>query len=423
MGRKRSKAAPLPVPQAGWQRWLRNPWLAGAGVLLALLGLAAWLRPGDAPAQAPAASRPPVAAALSYGQQATGPAGPKPVARDQRVRELTEQFKLADHTYCSYREGSKYPATSRPMADNPDQVYPNQPVTESHPMRTQGGGTEKDVQVQTAQSRVFLGAGESAVFSVRAVDASGKALTTVVTRATATGVTYKDKRPAAAVVLPFADDGRNGDATAGDGAHSGVLTPAKSGLAGFNGTIRTEVNYTVNGRKGVVLFDVIYTPDVPAVWSGPIRDVMENGALSFILKADIRQAGRYVIHGRVDDAKGKPFALVSFNDLLATGPQEIRLTVFGKLVRDQGPALPLTLRDVDAYLLKEDTDPDRALMPRIEGTAHVSKNYTLKGFSDAEWQSEERSRYLTEYAKDVSQARAALEQISLGGPMPPSECL
>jgi hypothetical protein len=92
-------------------------------------------------------------------------------------------------------------------------------------------------------------------------------------------------------------------------------------------------------------------------------------------------------------------------------------------VRDQAPSMPLTLRDVDAYLLKENADPDRALMPRIEGTAHVSKNYTLKGFSDAEWQGEERTRYLAEYGKDVSQARSALEQISLGSPMPPSECL
>lgn len=423
MGRKRPPPAPQPAPQAGPLRWLRNRWLAGAAVLLALLGLAAWLRPADAPARSAAAPAAQPAAALSYGQQATGAAMLQPATRAQRVRELTEQFKLADHTYCSYREGSKYPVSSRPIADNPDQVYPNQPVTESHPMRAQGGGSDRDVQVQTAQSRVFLGAGESAVFSVRAVDANGKTLNTVVTRATATGLTYQDKRPTASVVLPFLDDGRNGDATAGDGAHSGVLTPSRSGLASFNGTIRTEVNYTVNGRRGVVVFDVIHTPEVPAVWAGPIRDVMENGALSFILKADIRQAGRYVVHGRVDDAKGKPFALLSFNELLPAGLQEIRLTAFGKLVRDQQPAMPLTLRDVDAYLLKEDTDPDRALMPRIEGTAHVSKNYTLKGFSDAEWQAEERTRYLTEYGKDVSAARAALEQISIGGPMPPSECL
>jgi hypothetical protein len=49
----------------------------------------------------------------------------------------------------------------------------------------------------------------------------------------------------------------------------------------------------------------------------------------------------------------------------AHGSSEVGLTVFGKLMRDLAPALPLTLRDVDGYLLKENTDPDRALMPCI----------------------------------------------------------
>ncbi len=409
------------VRRAGWFGRAR---LAAIVVVLALAGAAAWWLPAGAPAQAgtPAATLPPKARALFWGQEATQAGGAMPMQREQRLRALTEHFKLADHTYCSYREGSKYPASSRPIADNPDQVYPNQAITESNAMRTPGGGTDRAVQIETAQSRVFLAAGESVVFSIRAVEAGGKPLSLVINRAIATGITYQDKRQLAPVSLAFADDGRNGDAVAGDGAFTGMLTPSKSGLAGFSGTIRTQVNYSVNGRPGVVNFDVIHTPELPALWTGAIRDVMENGALSFVLPADIRQAGRYVVHGRVDDANGKPFALVSFNDMLAAGPQEIRLTVFGKLVRDQEPAMPLSLRDVDAYLLKENTDPDRALMPRMEGRVHISKTYAMKGFSDAEWQSEERTRYLTEFAKDLGQARTALEQASLGAALPPSEC-
>ena len=94
----------------------------------------------------------------------------------------------------------------------------------------------------------------------------------------------------------------------GDGAFAGVLAPAQTGLAGFAGTIRTEVQYSVNGKRGFVLFDVIYTPELPATWSGPAREVMEDGSLVYILKANVRQAGRYVVSGRVDDATGKPFA-------------------------------------------------------------------------------------------------------------------
>jgi hypothetical protein len=136
----------------------------------------------------------------------------------------------------------------------------------------------------------------------------------------------------------------------------------------------------------------------------------------------VRMPGRYIVSGRVDDARGRPFALLTFNDMLGPGPNQIRLTMFGKLMRDQEVALPLTLRDVDGYLLKENADPDRALMPRLEGKVFTSQRHPLKGFSDAEWQSEERTRYLTEFAKDVKLAKNELQAFDPNQPLPPSEC-
>jgi hypothetical protein len=270
-----------------------------------------------------------------------------------------------------------------------------------------------------------MATGEAVVFSVQATDAEGKTLPLFVTSAVARGITYRGSRPAPQVVLPFADDGRNGDAVEGDGIYSNSFAPGLTGFANFNGTIHTEVKYNVGDRAGIVLFDVIYTPENPATWSASIRETVEGGSLNFYLKADVRIAGRYVVTGRVDDAKGKPFALATFNDLLPQGSNEVRLTVFGKLMRDQAPAFPLVLRDVDAYLLKADTDPDRLLMPRIEGTAHVTKVYPIKSFSDAEWQSEERLRYLTELGKDVDLAKAALVEFNpeqAKQPFPTSDC-
>ena len=61
--------------------------------------------------------------------------------------------------------------------------------------------------------------------------------------------------------------------------------------------------------------------------------------------------------------------------------------------------MPLTLRDVDGYLLKENVDPDRALMPRLEGRVLAGKPHPLKGFSDAECAGEERTRHLAEFAQ------------------------
>jgi hypothetical protein len=267
-----------------------------------------------------------------------------------------------------------------------------------------------------------MAASEAVAFSLRAVDAAGQVQPLVVTRAVAQGITYNGTRQTPQVSIPFADDGSGADPVPNDGAFAGVLAPAQGGLAGFAGTIRTQVSYNVNGKNGMVVFDVIYTPELPAVWSGPPREAVENGSLVFILPANVRMPGRYIISGRVDDARGKPFALLTFNDVLGPGPNEIRLTMFGKLMRDQEAALPLTLRDVDGYLLKENTDPDRALLPRLEGKVLTSKNHPLKNFSDAEWQSEERTRYLTEFAKDLRLAKSELQAFDPSQPLPPSEC-
>lgn len=367
-----------------------------------------------------------VSGSSSEPQNFNDPLLPMPAASmEERRQVLTKQLELVDHTLCAYRDATRYPNTSRPMSEHPDQVYPNRPVEEQHAMRKEGGGTDSAVQIQTSQSRVFMVAGETVIFTIKALNKEGKVLPMYVNRAVASGITFQGNRETPQLPLSITDEGRNGDLAAGDGVFSGLLAPAQSGFASFNGTIRTELKYNVDGRAGVVLFDVIYSPETPATWTGAIRETLEGGALNFYLKTNVHTPGRYVVSGRVDDAKGKPVALVTFNDMVPQGNSEIRLTVVGKLLRDQAAVFPLSLRDVDAYLLKENTDPDRALMPRLEGVTHVTRNYPLKNFSDAEWQSEERSRYLTEYGKDVDLAKAALVALDpeqARKPFPQSEC-
>jgi hypothetical protein len=145
------------------------------------------------------------------------------------------------------------------------------------------------------------------------------------------------------------------------------------------------------------------------VWSGGVREAIEDGSLAFYLGVDVHEAGRYVISARVDDANGQPFALLGFNDEVGSGQQAFRLALFGKLVRDAQPAFPLRLRDVEAFVLRPDTFPDRSLMPRLPGVVHTSRSYALAAFSDREWSSEERDRYLAELGRDVADARRQLD--------------
>lgn len=320
---------------------------------------------------------------------------------------------LTDHTYCSYLAHSRYPHDSRPAGQHPDQLYPNRAVFESNPMRVEDGDSAPRVALQTAQSRVYLAAGETVRFSLRAVDGGGQPLPLVVKRALAQGMTYGASRAAPRVTVPFTDEG---------GTWSAQLAPAQTALAGFHGTIRLEVRYQAGGREGFVLFDVHYSPQLPATWLGTPHEAIGNGALQFALPLEVRLPGRYVVTGRIDDAAGRPFALATFNHVLGQGAQQVLLNVHGKLLHDGAPRLPLTLRDVEGYLLRENADPDRLLLPRLEGTVFASDARSLDGVPDAEWQGEERSRYLAEYARDREAARALLSGLDPSAQLPPADC-
>jgi hypothetical protein len=381
-----------------------------AGVVFA--ACARPVEPPAAEAALPGVVRPPVVAVERPAR-----VDPDPPPAPARRLAAANRLALAEELLCSYQDASKYPFTSRPIAEHPDQVRPNRPVVELRAMQARDGSRDAKIRVRTGQSRVFMAAAESVVFDIAATDADGQRLALQVERAVARGLPGERELVAPQVVLVM--DG------AGVGQASGVLSPAATEFAGFAGTIRTEIEYRVAGRTGVAWLDVFYSPEVPATWSGQIQETVEDGSLVFAMTAQVAAPGRYLVSARVDDARGEPFALLTFNDLLGAGEQVVRLRLHGRLIHDLAPTFPLRLRDIDAFLLREDTDPDRALMPRIAGEAHVTRMHGLAEFSDAEWQSEERTRYLTEMSRDVEQARAELAELDPGRPgvaFTPDQC-
>ncbi|KQV99264.1 hypothetical protein [Rhizobacter sp. Root1221] len=372
-----------------------------AGVAAAVLA-GVLLLSEETPAVVPAA---PVAAAPAPASAASPvPTGASPFTVEaQRAREAKlalwqGRLARAENTLATYRHSTRYPHEARPLLEHPDQVHPFNPIADDIPLRTPGGEPGQGVRVRTTQDRVYASGDESVRFTVRAVDDKGQTLPLLVTRALAGDL--PDRRQVAGrsqVAVNFTD------ANSGDGTLSAVLQPSTQGFADFAGTIRVQVYLNQGGQLGNVYFDVVYQPLVPAEWAG-VREALNNGSLDFFMKARVARPGRYVVSARVDDANGKPFALLSFNDEVAAGAQEFRLTLFGKLVRDGAPAFPLTLRDVQGFLLVPDQFPDRAMLPRLAGVVHTSRSYAATSFSDAEWRSEERDRYLAELNKDVVEA-------------------
>ncbi|MBS7808916.1 hypothetical protein [Variovorax sp. PCZ-1] len=411
---------------------------AATAWMLAILGVAAlllWWLFGDDSTSTEAA-KPAAAASMSGAMQSSaassliGAAAGSSISssgaplspegqrlREEKLVQARERYERASQVFSSYRDATRYPHESRPIADAPDQVRPFDPVIEEKTMRNERGEGVKGITLKTGQDRVFLSGQDTVKFTVQAIDSSGKVLPLLITRAAAQSMPDgKQLQQVRAANLDFTDAGASGaggaDDVAGDGNFSARLSPSTQGFAGFAGTIRVLVFVRADGKEGVAHFDVIYTEDAPATW-GTVREAQEQGSLNFYVKANVRVPGRYVVSARVDDARGQPFALVTFNDEVAAGAKEFKLHLFGALIRDKRPVFPLKLRDVDGFLLIPDKFPDRLMMSRRAGVVHTSGSYNADSFSPNEWSSEERDRYLAEYGRDLDAARRELER--LGG--------
>ncbi len=335
--------------------------------------------------------------------------------RSHRRALWRERLERAEQSLAGYLGNARYPHDSRPASEHTDQMRPFDPVAEDHPLKVPAGSVMQGVRLRTTQERIFLSDGESSRVTVSLVDSQGRSLPLQITRAMLREVPQPGRTAGVEQVpLELQDQGRDGDAQAGDGVFTGYVQPRAQGFEGVEGLLRLELNLAYGGQPGFIFFDFIFSPQVAARWVPGVREVLEQGSLNFYLKAQVLLPGRYVVSARFDDATGRSFALALFNQELPTGPQDIRLSLFGKLVQDEKPVFPVRLRDVDAFLLRPDVHPDRVMLPRQYGVVHTSRSHSLADFSTAEWNSEERQRYVDELTRDVAEAKRELTQ--LGGP-------
>lgn len=399
--------------------------MLAAVAVLSLIGMLAWKyanvsdeAPGGRMQMTALPAARPASMASGPGPSAPSASGTAPLSAlgEAQRRELLAlwqgRLQRARAALAAYQIAARYPHESRPIEEHPDQVHPFAPITEDRALRMPGGSATQGVHLRTTQDRVFASGAEAVRVTVTLVDDNGRTLPLRVLRAVAHEVNpagVADSAPP--FTVPVNDSGTNGDAAPGDGIYTAVLQPAAQGFGRFAGTVRLEMNLEYAGQPGFIYFDAVYSPDRAAQWLPGVREVLANGSLDLFLKAQVGQAGRYLVTGRVDDATGKPIALLNFNGEVAAGTVEFRLPLFGKLVRDKQPTFPLVLRDVEGFLLKPDTFPDRVMMPRLVGTVHTTRSYPLASFSDAEWTSEERTRYLTELGQDVVLAEDKVQQL------------
>ncbi len=360
--------------------------------------------PGSGPgARASAPARGPVVAPVA------APGSPQAEREEQRVL-WEKRLERARMALDSYRASTRYPPDSRPAREQTDTMEP------AAPERTRSLSRDnEDVQLRLKQDKVFVAGDEVVTFSVGCENTAKAPLPCQVSAATAHEAEHMEGAgQVPPVPLAFVDDGTQGDARAGDGTFTARFQPSRQGFPLFSGTLRVDFRVSSGSAEGMAFFDIMYTGAPPATFTGKVREVVEQGSLQLYAGIQVRKPGRYVVTGRLDDESGVPVALVTFNEELAAGQQEVKLTVFGLLIITEAFSFPLKLRDVEGFLLKESGDPDRELMATLRGYVHTTREYEAspKQFSPAEWTSEERQRYLNEFEKDVREAQQNLDGLT-----------
>jgi hypothetical protein len=335
--------------------------------------------------------------------------------REARRALWEKRLNRAKFTLDTYVAGTRYPPSSRPIREHPDQEQL------AAPERTRGINRDNEqVQLKLKQDKVFVAGDEVVLFSVGCENTAHMPLPCQVTGGLAHEAEHMlgEGVPVNGVPLAFVDDGSGADALAGDRTFTARFQPSKQGFPLYSGTLRISFQVRSDNAEGRAFFDILYTPSPPARFTGKVREVVEQGSLQLYLGLQVRKAGRYVVAGRVDDEAGVPFAYVSFNEELPEGAQEVKLTVFGKLILDEAPSFPLKLRDVEGFLLKETGDPDRELLTTLRGYVHTTREHPASAFSADEWQSEERTRHIDEFTKDVNEAQKQLDAATSKGGAP-----
>lgn len=310
---------------------------------------------------------------------------------DQDV--ANKRLARARNTLEGYKLWARYPPTSRPLSEMPDLQKPHSVQPSTQPLAMKDGKVTQKGRVTLSQDRLYLVGDETAQLQITCQTPIEPGPCEMISAQAMSSQVGDQAVAVGPSPVNFVDNGKGGVIAS--------FTPAKEGFSSYHGPIGIDAQVRIGSEEGRANFQVIYTPAAPARFTGKIREVLENGSLCLYLQMDVTKAGRYVIVGRVDDAEGEGFGYLELNDLVESGLREVRMCVFGLLVLDQRAKTPFTLRDVEGFLLFENRDPDRELMSVLEGKVYTTKTYPESAFSAEEWQSEEKTRTLDEFGKDV----------------------
>jgi hypothetical protein len=140
-----------------------------------------------------------------------------------------------------------------------------------------------------------------------------------------------------------------------------------------------------------------YAASTPVVLLDQHRDAIVKGSLEVTLALDVKKLGPVMIQATLFDASGTtPIAIYDdYYRPAQLGPQEVKITFFGKAIHDKGLDGPYSIRSVHGFVKADDTDPPEIFW---ESKANFTTgSYKATDFSASEWDSPEKQSKINQY--------------------------
>jgi hypothetical protein len=188
--------------------------------------------------------------------------------------------------------------------------------------------------------------------------------------------------------LVYHDDGRDGDAVAGDLRYTNRFVPAEHEELQVSREVQLYADVVAAGVERPMIHDFTYAPRAVLEVLG-VHDAVVDGSLVVTVDSDVLEDGLYTFEANATAAPtDEPIAYVDQSFPLHAGRQQVRLVFFGRVFRDRGLSGPYTIRDLRGF--RRFVDGAEANIWWSYAGVHTTAAYDVAQLSDAEWDAPEK---------------------------------
>ena len=198
-------------------------------------------------------------------------------------------------------------------------------------------------------------------------------------RVPAREITGELRKPNGQVVaeLTFHDDGKDGDAQAGDDMFTVQYEPTPEGAVDLAGRLTVAVRATsVKGEQRAATTSVLYSV-TGARLTGEYRDAIVDGDLRIEAEVEVEDAGTYDLQATLADEQAKFMAWAHTTVHLEPGTHWVALTYAGSIVRAHKVDGPYTVWS----LALENASTDPPVQNDVVANAHRTQPYRVDQFA------------------------------------------